>query len=437
MRQPFQGRLRPPGDKSVSHRAALLAGAARGRSRLRNLAPGADVASTLRALEALGVRLERRDGLVEVESPGLDGWREPEDVIDCGNSGTTIRLLAGLLAGRPGLAILTGDASLRRRPMDRVAEPLRAMGARVDGREGGRFAPLALRGGPLRPLAWRSPVASAQVKSSILLAGLRAQGETVVREPARSRDHTERLFLWLGLPLAVDETPASGTAGEAAAGAPPPVRLAGPASPPPFELEVPGDPSSAFPWAVRAVLTPGSELEIEGVLLNPLRLGGYRLLERMGARLELVEEARVGGEPVGRIRLRASALHALEVRGEDVPAAVDELPLLAVAACAAEGESRFQGLGELRVKESDRVRAMARGLAAMGLPVEEEGDGWRVRGPARARSARVSSAGDHRVAMALAVAAWTLLAPGEAVELEGAESVAISDPDFFRRVGAG
>lgn len=391
------------------------------------------MASTLRALEALGVRLERRPergGETVVESPGLDAWAEPADVVDCGNSGTTIRLLAGLLAARPGLAVLTGDTSLRRRPMDRVAEPLRAMGASVDGREGGRYAPLVVRGGPLRPLAWRSPVASAQVKSAILLAALRAPGETAVWEPVPSRDHTERLYAWLGLPIRT-----GGSGGEEPAGGPPPVRLAGPASPPPFALEVPGDPSGAFPYAVQAALTPGSELEIEGVLLNPLRLGGYRLLERMGARLELVREGEAGGEPVGRIRVRASALGAIEVRPEEVPAAVDELPLLAVAACAAEGESRFLGLGELRVKESDRLHAMAAGLRAMGLPVEEEGDGWRVRGPARGHGAALESAGDHRVAMALAVAAWTLLAPGEVAELEGAESVAISDPDFFRRAG--
>ncbi|MBX5464795.1 MAG: hypothetical protein IRZ26_04490 [Clostridia bacterium] len=239
-RRPLEGSFRPPGDKSVSHRAALLAGAARGRSCLRGLAPGADVASTLRALEALGVRLERRPergGETVVESPGLDAWAEPADVVDCGNSGTTIRLLAGLLAARPGLAVLTGDTSLRRRPMDRVAEPLRAMGASVDGREGGRYAPLVVRGGPLRPLAWRSPVASAQVKSAILLAALRAPGETAVWEPVPSRDHTERLYAWLGLPIRT-----GGSGGEEPAGGPPPVRLAGPASPPPFALEVPADP---------------------------------------------------------------------------------------------------------------------------------------------------------------------------------------------------
>ncbi|MDI3317961.1 MAG: 3-phosphoshikimate 1-carboxyvinyltransferase [Bacillota bacterium] len=417
--RPLRAVLRPPGDKSVSHRALLLAAAAKGRSRIAGLGPGADVRSTLRALACFGPRFEERDGAWEVESPGLDGWHEAEDVIDCGNSGTTLRLLSGLAATRPFLTLLSGDGSLRRRPMDRVAEPLRAMGARVDGRGAGRYAPLAVRGGELRPLRWRSPVASAQVKSAILLAGLRAGGETAVEEPAPSRDHTERLLAWLGLPVA--------TEGRL-------VRLAGPATPPPFRLEVAGDPSSAFPWAVLAVLTPGSELEVEGVLLNPLRLGGYRLLQRMGADVEFLPERQEAGEPVGRIRLRSSPLRAVRVDEDEVPAAVDELPLLAVAACAADGESHFRGLGELRVKESDRVRAMAEGLAAMGLPVTEEGDGWRVRGPGRARSARVSSLGDHRVAMALAVAAWALLRPGEAVELEGAESVAISYPGFFREV---
>ena len=338
--RPLAGRLRVPGDKSISHRALLLAAVATGTSRLSGVADGDDVARTRAAVEALGARVRASGaGGFSVRGGGFEGLTEPEGVLDCANSGTSIRLLAGLLAGRPFHSVLDGDASLRVRPMGRVVEPLRVMGARIDGRAGGTLAPLAIRGGGLAGRRHQLAVASAQVKTALLLAGLQAEGPTEVTEPALSRDHTERLLATLG----VDLVPVPGG-----------VRVTpGPVAP--FELAVPGDPSAAAFFVVGACVTPGSDLVVEDVCLNPTRTGFVEVLRRMGAKIDTEITGERGGEPVGNLHVIASPLVATVIRGAEIPSVIDEIPALAVAAAFAEGTTEIADAAELRVKESDRV----------------------------------------------------------------------------------
>ncbi|MGH9040181.1 MAG: 3-phosphoshikimate 1-carboxyvinyltransferase [Acidimicrobiia bacterium] len=386
--RPLVGRLRVPGDKSISHRALILAAVATGNSRLSGLADGDDVARTAAAVEAFGVRVRSSAGGLSVRGAGFEGLGEPEGVVDCANSGTSIRLLAGLLAGRPFHSVLDGDASLRRRPMGRVADPLRAMGARIDGRAGGTLAPLAIRGGALVGARHELAVASAQVKTALILAGLQAQGPTEVLEPAPSRDHTERLLGALGVELA----PVAGG-----------VRVApGPVAP--FELVVPGDPSAAAFFVVGACVTPGSDLVIEDVCLNPTRIGFVEVLRRMGAKIDTEVTGERGGEPVGTIHVIASPLVATGIRGVEIPSVIDEIPALAVAAAFAEGTTEIADAAELRVKESDRVGTVSQELSQLGVAVEARPDGMIITG-GRPRPGLLKSHGDHRVAMAAAIAA--------------------------------
>jgi 3-phosphoshikimate 1-carboxyvinyltransferase len=416
-RRPLRGRLRVPGDKSISHRAYLLAAVADGRSRLAHLATGADVHATRLALEHLGVRVRTvRDGAVTVQGAGFEGLREPAQVLDLQNSGTALRLLAGLLAGRPFAVVLTGDASLRRRPMARVAEPLRRMGATVDGRDGGALAPLSIRGGALAGGRHVLAVPSAQVKSAILLAGLQASGETEVLEPARSRDHTERLGAAVGLPLAVDGLSVRCRAG----------------TPEAFELDVPGDPSSAAFFAVAAAITPGSELVLDDVCLNPTRTGFVDVLRRMGADLEVREQGLRAGEPVGELVVRSGPLVATRIDGDEVPRVIDEIPVLAVAAAFAEGVTEIRDAAELRVKESDRVGTVHQELSQLGVAVEALPDGLVVRGGAP-RAAQLKSHGDHRLAMAAAVAAHAI--DGQST-VRGWRAIASSYPEFAAHLAA-
>jgi len=387
--RPLVGRLRVPGDKSISHRALLLAAVATGTSRLSGVADGDDVARTRAAVEALGARVRASGaGGLSVRGGGFEGLTEPEGVLDCANSGTSIRLLAGLLAGRPFHSVLDGDASLRGRPMGRVAEPLRAMGARIDGRAGGTLAPLAIRGGGLAGRRHQLAVASAQVKTALLLAGLQAEGPTEVTEPALSRDHTERLLATLG----VDLVPVPGG-----------VRVTpGPVAP--FELAVPGDPSAAAFFVVGACVTPGSDLVVEDVCLNPTRTGFVEVLRRMGAKIDTEITGERGGEPVGNLHVIASPLVATVIRGAEIPSVIDEIPALAVAAAFAEGTTEIADAAELRVKESDRVGTVSQELSQLGISVEARPDGMVIRG-GRPRPALLKSHGDHRVAMAAAIAA--------------------------------
>lgn len=412
------GRVRVPGDKSISHRLAMLAAVADGESEIEGFLEAADCLSTLACLNRLGVRTRLEGGRLRVSGRGLRGLEEPADVLDAGNSGTTMRLLAGILAGQPFFSVLTGDDSLRRRPMDRIVRPLTAMGAQIMGRVGDRFAPLAVRGGDLRAICYRSPVASAQVKSAVLLAGLYADGPTTVVEPAPSRDHTERLLRGLGVHVETRVDAEGGFAAQVT----PPTRI------PPIRARVPGDFSSAAFWVAAAVVHPDAEVTVEGVGLNPTRTGFLEVLDLMGAdvRAEVMGEA--AGEPVGTVVARSSKLRAAEVRGSLIPRLIDELPLVALVACFAEGTTVIGDAAELRVKESDRLAGVADGLTRLGVAVREEPDGLVITGPAGLAGAELDARGDHRLAMSWAVAA--LVASGE-TRVVGAETVAVSYPGFW------
>jgi 3-phosphoshikimate 1-carboxyvinyltransferase len=408
----LRGRFRLPGDKSLSHRLAILAGVAEGTSRFANFSTALDCRSTLACLEALGVGVApgADEGTVSIAGRGPGAMRAPSGALDAGNSGSTLRMLAGVLAGRPFRSILDGDDSLRARPVERVAAPLRAMGARIE-TTGGR-PPMTIEGGPLTGRAHTLEVASAQVKTAILLAGLQADGRTSVTEPAASRDHTERLLPCFGAPV---RTSGRTVSIERA-------RLT------PFDMTVPGDPSSAAFLVVAALVVPDARVRVDGVLLNPSRIAFLDVLRRMGGTIRVGVE-NDAPEPVGWIEAETSALRGVEIPAGDVASLIDELPILAVAGAVATGIFRIAGAGELRVKESDRIAAMVEGLGRMGARVEEREDELTIEGGRRLRGAAVRSRGDHRIAMALAVAA--LAAGGGDSQIEGAECAAVSFPGFF------
>jgi 3-phosphoshikimate 1-carboxyvinyltransferase len=414
------GAVDVPGDKSISHRALLLNALASGSARVRGLGLGADVRSTWRCLAALGVRIEAQgaDGCV-VHGVGLHGLREPDDVLDAGNSGTTMRLLCGVLAGQPFLSVLTGDASLRRRPMGRVLDPLRTMGARAWGRANGSLAPLAIRGGDLGGLDYALPVASAQLKSALLLAGLYGTAPTHLHEPAASRDHTERMLRAQGVPLRA--------AGLDLALTPPsdPLR--------PLDLQVPGDFSSAAYWLVAACVHPAARVTVRNVGLNPGRTGLLDVLGEMGARITVSDARDAGGEPLADLTAESSDLRGVAIGGALIPRLLDEVPILAIAMAVARGPSRIDDAAELRVKESDRLHAVASELGRLGAAVEELPDGLSFAGGSRLAGATVASHDDHRLAMALAVAA--LVADGETT-ITSADSVAISYPAFWDQLAS-
>jgi len=405
----LRGTVRVPGDKSISHRAALLGGIAAGTTTVEGFLRSEDCVATLACLRVMGVRIEDDGRRLTIHGGAL---AEPDDILDVGNSGTTIRLLAGILAGQPFHSVITGDASIRRRPMDRVAAPLRRMGASIGGRGGGRLAPLSILGGSLRGIAYETPVASAQVKSAVLLAGLFAEGETEVREPALSRDHTERMLAAFGVPAHRD-----GLA----------VSVSGPASLRPTTVRVPGDLSSAAFFLVAGALVPGSEVTVEDVGLNPTRTGVLDVLRQMGAEVRVWGRHDEGGEPVGSVTVRASHLHGTAIGGSLVPRAIDELPVIAVAACLADGETVISDAAELRVKESDRIAALARELGRLGAAVEARPDGLAIKGVPGFRGGRVASHGDHRIAMALAVAGLCADAP---VTVDDTACIRTSFPEF-------
>ena len=410
---PLRGTLRPPADKSISHRAALVAAMSEGVTSVEGYLHAADTHSTLAAIEALGARLEGADGMAEemrIEGVGLRGAAPAS--IDVGNAGTLLRLLPGWLAGQPsGSWELDGDESIRRRPVDRVAEPLRLMGASVSAREG-RLPPLAVEAAPLRGIEYETPVASAQVKSCLLFAGLLAEGPTTVVESHPSRDHTERMLAAAGAEveregLTVTVRPAE--------------RLA------PGRIVVPTDFSSAAFLIVAALLVAGSEIVLEEVGLNPTRTGLLAILERMGAVIDIEPSGEDGGEPVGRVLARASELRGVEVGGAEIPLAIDELPLVALAACFAEGTTTIRDASELRSKESDRVATVTAALEALGGRAEATADGIVVEGTGGLQGGRVDSHGDHRVAMLGAVAG---LASTDGVEVDGMDAAAVSYPGF-------
>jgi 3-phosphoshikimate 1-carboxyvinyltransferase len=426
----LRGRPTLPGDKSISHRALLLALLADGESRIAAAGDGEDVRSTAGIVAALGAHVERlREvaGRVDyrVVSRGGGALEEPEHALDCGNSGTTARLVAGVLAGRPLFAILDGDESLRRRPMGRVAEPLRAMGAQVAGRRGGTLLPLAITGrAGLVALDHRTPVPSAQAKSAILLAALAAEGTTTVTERVATRDHTERMLRARGVPVH-DESAADGTHTAA---------LDGPAGIEAIDETVPADPSAAAFWLVAGSIHPDAELRLDGVSTNPTRRAVIDILRRMGADIEehdLPGPGGADGEPVADLVVRSAPLGAIDLSPADVAAAIDEIPVLCLAAAVAAGTTRFRGAGELRHKESDRIAGIAGGLIALGAQVRIEGDDIEITGGSRLRGAAVETHDDHRLAMTFAVAG--LIAEGETL-VRRPGSAAISYPGFFAQL---
>jgi 3-phosphoshikimate 1-carboxyvinyltransferase len=409
----LDGKLTMPADKSIAHRALMFAGMTAGTSRITGQISGEDVASTRRCMESLGVEFtDEGPGTLIVKGTG---WMVPDPAaLDCGNSGTTMRLLSGALAGRKGTFTLSGDASLSRRPMGRVAEPLGLMGANVQTAEGGR-PPLTIRGGSLNPIIYRTPVPSAQVKSAILLAGLQADGLTTVQEDAPSRDHTERILAWLGCRILRTEGQVSVQGGD---------QLFGHGG---FELQLPGDLSSAAFWLVAALLAPAGMVVIDGVGLNPGRTGIIDILALMGADLGLNANL-PGPEPAGTLFGRSCKLRATEVSGDRIPAAVDELPLVALAATQAEGTTVIRDAAELRVKETDRIAVLAEGLRTLGAKVEERPDGLIIEGPTPLTGGVVQAAGDHRMALTFAVAG---LIAREPVTVQGWDAASVSYPGFL------
>lgn len=413
---PLRGTLAVPADKSISHRAAIIASLADGATRIENFLPSTTTHATLDCLRALGAEIEQiTPTSLTVRGHGLRSLREPGDILFCQGSGTTMRLLAGVCAGQNWVSILDGTPALKRRPMARIIEPLSAMGAMILARANNQLPPLAIRGGNLRGIDYRLPIASAQVKSAILLAGLFADSPTTIREPGPSRDHTERMLQACGIELQI----ANGT-----------LRMN-----PAAQLEIPGsqfvipnDFSSAAFFIVAALLIPHSELRLVNVGVNPTRTGLLDALRQMGARIVVENERLINGEPVGDVIVSAcDALRGIEISGDLVPRMIDEFPILAIAATQARGETIVRDARELRVKESDRIATLAHELRALGAPIEERADGFVIAGPTPLRGARVFAHHDHRLAMSLAIAG--LLARGETI-IEGWECVADSFPNF-------
>ena len=389
-----------------------------GSATVTNFSGGADCTSTIGILQAMGVEIERTPGpagrgdTVHISGVGMHGLTEPEEILDAGNSGTTTRLMSGLLAGRPFLSIITGDESLRSRPMGRVIEPLLSMGAEITARAGG-LAPIVFHGGELRGIEYEMPVASAQLKSCLLLAGLRANGDTVIKQPNASRDHTERMLAGMGADIEVNGLDVAVSESTLTAA----------------DVEVPGDVSSAAFWIVAGAAHPDADITLYNVGVNPTRTGIFEVLRAMGANIDLVNQRTVAGEPVADLRVRSSALKGVDIGGDVVPLMIDEIPVVAVAAAMAEGTTRITEARELRVKESDRISATAAWLNAAGVRYEEAEDGLTIHGAGRLRPTVADSFGDHRIAMALAIAG--LVSDGT-IGIERAESVDISYPTFWR-----
>jgi len=408
----LQGVIQLPGDKSISHRYAMLAAIAEGTTQLDNYSTGADCQSTLACVRALGAVIDQRDGVTRIQGRGLDGLREPADMLDAGNSGSTIRMLSGILAAQAFESRIGGDESLSRRPMERILTPLRQMGACLDARDG-RFPPLAIHGSTLHPMEYTLPVASAQVKSCVLLAGLYAQGRTTVIEPVRTRDHTELALREFGADVEVLKRSITVT------GRP---RLEA------RSLRVPGDLSAAAFFLVAALIVPGSDLTIRGVGLNPTRSTLLDFLVEMGADLKILDVTSAGGELVGDVRIRTSAIRGGVLEKARTAALIDEIPVLAVLGAASEEGLIVRDAAELRVKETDRISTIAENFRRMGLGIQIREDGFEIPGRQQFHAAALDSFGDHRIAMAFSVAA--LVAEGECV-IEDAAAVSVSFPEFF------
>ena len=422
--RPLKGTIAVPGDKSVTHRAIILTALAEGLSQVTDYCRGEDCLNTMRAFQSLGVRIEETPERLTVHGKGMWGLTEPFGPIDCGNSGTGIRLMAGLLAGQDFFTVLTGDESIRRRPMGRVVKPLRAMGATIAGRKGGELAPLAITGTRLKGMSYESPVASAQIKSSLLFASLYADGLTTISEPRLSRDHTERMFAYFGIPFHCDGCTVR-IEGR------PSIRWSG------KTVVVPGDLSAAAFFIVGASIVPDSDVTVLSVGMNPTRTGLLDILRQMGAHIEVLNPREEAGEPVADLRVRSMPLRGVQIGPEQIPQTIDEFPILCVAAAVADGETVITGAEELRVKESDRIATMAAELRAMGARIEERPDGMVIQGLGRKGAngaltgATCASHGDHRVAMSVAIGALTAAQP---TQIQGTACIETSFPNFDRKL---
>jgi 3-phosphoshikimate 1-carboxyvinyltransferase len=412
-KKPLRGEISVPGDKSIGHRAVIFGSIAHGSSRISNLSGGEDNQRTVQAFKDLGVKISTQGETLHIEGKGWEGLTAPKHVIDCGNSGTTMRLLSGVLAGRPFTTVLDGDQSLRRRPMQRVIEPLTRMGAHLIGREGTGLAPLEIGGAKLKGIEYPMPVASAQVKSAILLAGLQAAGMTTLAEPQSSRNHTELMIKGFGGEVALDGRRVSIKGGQTLRG---------------NDVRIPGDISSAAFFLVAAALVPGSQVVGRRIGINPKRDGVIEILRRMGADIELLGVTTEAGEPVADLKVTGGRLKGVEIGAELVARTIDEYPILTIAAALAEGVTVIDGVKELRFKESDRISAMTEGLRRLGVEIEEREDGMTIRGRETLQGNKVRSFGDHRIAMSMAIAG--LCADG-GVEIDDAGCVDISFPAFF------
>ncbi|AYE49401.1 3-phosphoshikimate 1-carboxyvinyltransferase [Priestia megaterium NCT-2] len=409
----LQGEISIPGDKSISHRAVMFGAMAEGKTTINHFLAGEDCLSTISCFEKMGVSIKREDEYVEVEGKGIGGLSEPASILEVGNSGTTTRLMLGILAGVPFHTSLIGDESIAKRPMSRVTVPLRSMGAKIDGREHGQYTPLSTRGGALKAIHYHSPVASAQVKSAILLAGLHAEGTTKVTEPFTSRDHTERMLRAFGVDVEVDGTTVSIEGGQSLRGT---------------DVYVPGDISSAAFFLVAGAIVPNSRIVLKNVGLNPTRTGIIDVLQQMGARLTISNERIQNGEPIGDLTIETSQLKGIEIGGDVIPRLIDEIPVIALLATQANGKTVIKDAEELKVKETNRIDTVATELSKLGASVTPTADGLIIEGKAALKSAEVDSYGDHRIGMMLAVAA--AIATGE-VTLMRSEAIHVSYPTFF------
>ena len=409
----LQGEIEVPGDKSISHRALIIGAMSNGKMNISNLANGRDCLSTIRCLENLGIKIHKEKDGVVLNGRGLFGFQEPQNFLDAGNSGTTMRILCGVLAGQSFNSVVTGDESLRNRPMRRVIEPLQKMGAEIHAQNNNQFAPLDISGKNLSSIEYTLPVSSAQVKTALVLAGLLANGKTTIRENIPTRDHTERMLKYLGIDIASQ----NGS-----------LVVAGQSEIKSKDIFIPGDISSAIYFIGAGLLVKNSHIKIRNVGLNPGRIGALKVLKRMGAKIEIKNVNEISCEPVGEIEVRSSDLKGTEILSEEIPSLIDEIPLLAVLTCLAEGKTSIKGAEELRVKEIDRLKAMASELTKLGANIKELPDGLEISGPVKLKRASVESFGDHRMAMALAIAG--LVAQGETA-IENPEVVDISFPNFF------
>jgi 3-phosphoshikimate 1-carboxyvinyltransferase len=415
-RNGLKGSIEIPGDKSISHRSVMFGSIAQGVTRVTNFLPGDDCLSTISCFRKLGVVIEDNEDGLTIYGNGIDGLKEPNELLDVGNSGTTIRLLLGILAGRPFFSSLIGDQSIGKRPMTRVTEPLRTMGAKIDGRKNGEFTPLSIRGGHLNPIHYNMPVASAQVKSALILAGLQAEGETTIIEKAESRDHTERMIRKFGGEVEKDNRKITVKGGQKLIAS---------------DILVPGDISSAAFFLVAGAIIPDSEIHLKNVGLNPTRTGIIEIMTQTGAILEIHNNDENSFEPAGDITIKSSRLRGTVVEGDVIPRLIDEIPIIALLATQAEGTTIIKDASELKVKETNRIDTVVQELTKLGASIDATDDGMIIHGGTTLKGGKVSSHGDHRIGMMLAIA--SLLCEDQ-VELEDPEAISVSYPNFFKHL---